>query len=55
MPIDLRQWLIMMRNMTDDLLMMIDHEWWFIMIDNGRSWMMTDWQTDWLNELLIDG
>ena len=36
--------------MTDDN----DYRWWFIMIDNGRSWMMTDWQTDWLTEWMID-
>ena len=27
-----------------------DHRWWFIVIDNDKSWMITDWQTD----LLID-
>ena len=29
------------------------HKWWFIVIDNDKPWMITDWQTDWLTYWLI--
>ena len=62
-PIYLRHWLAMMRNMADDLLMMIDHEWWLMImiIDDdslwlimaGHGWWLTDRLTDWMNAWLM--
>ena len=30
------------------------HKWWFIVIDNDKPWMITDWLTDWLIDWLQD-
>ena len=38
------------RMMNDDK----GHKWWFIVIDNDKPWMITDWQTDWLIDWLQD-
>ena len=59
MPID-SQWLLLMdyddnhdwRFIDDNLSWLMtddnDHKWRFIMIDNDRTWMTTDWLVDWL-------